>query len=65
MIPDMNYNELEISEGGSASSAFAYMAMGLYDQNKIIETKKHLLEYCKQDTLALVKIHKFLAKLPQ
>lgn len=65
MIPDMNYNELEISEGGSASSAFAYMAMGLYDQDKITQTKKHLLEYCKQDTLALVKIHKFLAKLPQ
>lgn len=65
MIPDMNYNELEISEGGSALSAFAYMAMGLYDQEKIIQTKKHLLEYCKQDTLALVKMHRFLAKLPK
>ena len=65
MIPDMNYSELEISEGGSASSAFAYMAMGLYDQEKIIQTKKHLLEYCKQDTLALVKMHRFLTRLPQ
>jgi predicted RecB family nuclease len=65
MIPNMNYNELEISEGGSASSAFAYMAMGLYDQEKIIQTKKYLLEYCKQDTLALVRMHSFLAKLIQ
>ncbi|MDD5021447.1 MAG: DUF2779 domain-containing protein [Endomicrobiaceae bacterium] len=65
MIPDMNYSELEISEGGSASSAFAYMAMGMYDQEKIIQTKKHLLDYCRQDTLALVKMHRFLAKTVQ
>lgn len=61
MISDMDYSELEIAEGGVALSAFAYMAMGLYEQNKIEQTKKNLLEYCKLDTLALVKMHKFLA----
>lgn len=61
MISDMDYTELEIAEGGVALSAFAYMAMGLYDQDKIEQTKKNLLEYCKLDTLALVKMHKFLA----
>ena len=60
MIPEMDYDELKIGEGGIALSAFAYMAMGLYDEEKIKETKKNLLEYCKQDTLALVKMHKFL-----
>lgn len=60
MIPEMNYSELEIGEGGVALSAFAYMAMGLYDEEKIKETKQNLLKYCKQDTLALVKMHKFL-----
>lgn len=60
MIPEMNYNELEIGEGGVALSAFAYMAMGLYDEEKVKETKKNLLKYCKLDTLALVKMHKFL-----
>lgn len=60
MIPEMDYDELKIGEGGIALSAFAYMAMGLYDDEKIKETKKNLLEYCKQDTLALVKMHKFL-----
>ena len=60
MIPQMNYNELEIGEGDVALSAFAYMAMGLYDEEKIEETKTNLLKYCKQDTLALVKMHKFL-----
>ncbi len=60
MIPQMNYNELEIGEGGLALSAFAYMAMGLYDEKKVKETKTNLLKYCEQDTLALVEMHKFL-----
>lgn len=60
MIPQMNYNELEIGEGGVALSAFAYMAMGLYDDEKVKETKQNLLKYCEQDTLALVEMHKFL-----
>lgn len=60
MIPQMNYNELEIGEGDVALSAFAYMAMGLYDDEKIEETKQNLLKYCEQDTLALVEMHKFL-----
>ena len=62
MIPEMNYNSLEIAEGGSALSAFAYMGVGLYNEEQIAETKKNLLEYCKQDTLALVKMHRFLAQ---
>ncbi|MDD3053379.1 MAG: DUF2779 domain-containing protein [Endomicrobiia bacterium] len=65
MISDMNYSELEIAEGGVALSAFAYMAMGLYEQDKIKQTKKNLLEYCKLDTLALVKMHKFLVDVAE
>ncbi len=60
MIPKMNYSELEIGEGDVALSAFAYMAMGLYDDEKVKETKQNLLKYCEQDTLALVEMHKFL-----
>ncbi len=60
MIPEMNYDSFKIGEGDIALSAFAYMAMGLYNEDKIKETKKNLLEYCKQDTLALVEMHKFL-----
>ena len=60
MIPQMNYDHLKIGEGGSALSMFAYMAMGMYSKEKEEEIKKNLLEYCKRDTLALVKMHKFL-----
>ncbi|MDR2426232.1 MAG: DUF2779 domain-containing protein [Endomicrobium sp.] len=60
MVPEMNYKDLEIGEGAAAAAAFSFMAMGLYDETKINETKKNLLQYCAQDTLAMVKIHKFL-----
>ena len=61
MVPDMNYDNLEIGEGGDAAAAFAFIVMGLYDGEKIAETKKNLLKYCAQDTLAMVKIHSFLS----
>jgi hypothetical protein len=63
MVDQMNYDGLEIGEGGDAAAAFAFMAMGLYGEEKIEATKRNLLKYCAQDTLALVKIHEFLAKL--
>lgn len=62
MIPDMSYEELEIGEGGDAAAAFAFMAMGNYDNEKIEETKKNLLKYCAQDTYAMLRIHKFLVE---
>ena len=65
MIPEMNYDHLKIGEGGSALSMFAYMTMGLYSKEKEEEIKKNLLEYCKRDTLALVKMHKFLFDVSQ
>jgi hypothetical protein len=60
LIPEMNYEDLEIGAGGDAAASFAFMAMGLYDDKKIEETKKNLLKYCARDTLAMVKIHQFL-----
>lgn len=54
MIPHMQYTELEIQDGGMASSAYAAScAMGDKEQAK---TRKELLEYCKLDTLAMVEI---------
>lgn len=63
LIPEMNYTDLEIGEGGDAAAAFAFMAMGVYDEKKIEETKKNLLKYCAQDTLAMVRIHQFLINI--
>jgi predicted RecB family nuclease len=60
LIHDMSYDGLDIGEGCDASAAFAFMAMGLYDEGKIKETKDNLLKYCAQDTLAMIRIHQFL-----
>ena len=55
LVPELSYDELEINEGGLASIAFE----SLWDENDLMiiaETRKQLLEYCKLDTFAMVKI---------
>ncbi len=61
MVPEMSYSDLEIAEGGSAMAAFAYLALGKYAEGVEADTvKRNLLEYCKRDTLAMVKLHEKL-----
>ncbi len=63
LVPEMSYDNLEIADGDSAMAAFAYLALGKYADAKEIESvKRNLLEYCKQDTLAMVKLHHRLAE---
>jgi len=63
LVPDMSYDELEIEDGDSAMVAFAYLAFGRYEEIKEVESmKRNLFEYCKQDTLAMVKLHERLAE---
>jgi len=61
LVPEMSYDDLKIAEGDSALAAFAYLAQGRYSVGNEAEAiKKNLLEYCKQDTLAMVKLHQKL-----
>jgi len=60
LVPEMTYDNLEIGEGDSASAAFAYLALGRYDDTKTESVKRNLLDYCEQDTLAMVKLHERL-----
>jgi len=55
LVPELSYESLEIADGGSASIAFEQL-FDEKDMFKIDETRKKLLEYCKLDTLAMVKI---------
>lgn len=55
LVPELSYSDLEISEGGIASNTFAEMVMGTFIGD-IQKTRKDLLEYCKLDTYAMVKI---------
>ena len=55
LVPELSYQDLEIKEGGTASSTFTQMVMGHF-QGDIKKTRLDLLEYCKMDTYAMVRI---------
>jgi hypothetical protein len=55
MLPDLNYDHLDVQDGGMAMAAYAAMNQ-TDDPNEIAKIRQSLLEYCKLDTLAMVKI---------
>jgi hypothetical protein len=55
LVPELSYNNLEIKEGGTASNTFLSMVNGSF-KGDVEETRRQLLEYCKLDTYAMVKI---------
>lgn len=55
LVPSLSYNDLEINNGGLASVTFANIHT-ISNQEKLNIVRKNLLEYCKRDTLAMVKI---------
>lgn len=62
LVPEMSYDGLEIAEGDSAMAAFAYMALDRYDETEVKAIRNHLLQYCKKDTEAEVKVFEKLVK---
>ena len=56
LAPDLSYANLEIGDGGSAVAAFAKLALGNATDEEIQAVRGALLEYCKQDTLAMVRV---------
>ena len=55
LVPEMDYEKLEISNGGMAMSAYFEMSAAK-DQLEVNRIRKDLFEYCGMDTLAMVKI---------
>ena len=62
LVPELSYNDLEIKEGGTASNTFLSMVNGTFEGDAE-ETRRQLLEYCKLDTFAMVKILEKLLKV--
>lgn len=60
LVEDMSYKALNIQDGESAIAVFAFLAKGKYSDEEAIKLRDSLLHYCKQDTLAMVKIHEKL-----
>ena len=59
LVPDVNYDDLEVSDGTAAIRLFARMARGQVED--IEGARRDLLAYCKTDTLVMVRLHEVLA----
>ena len=55
LVPELSYDNLEINEGGLASIAYESLQTET-DLMFIAEIKQQLLEYCKLDTMGMVRI---------
>lgn len=60
LVPELNYDDLEVGNGEDASVGWFE---AVYGGKNSPEFEKALLEYCKLDTLAMVKIYEFLINL--
>lgn len=55
LVSDMSYKDLDIRDGGMAIDAYLKMNKS-NDHSEISQLRQQLLQYCKLDTLAMVKI---------
>jgi len=55
LVPELSYTNLEISDGGAASSAWLEMIQ-TNDEKEKTTIRNQLLEYCHLDTVAMVRI---------
>jgi hypothetical protein len=62
LFPELDYSKLNISDGGMASLAYLNLSC-MADTKQIASTRENLLEYCKMDTYAMVKLYEHLNKL--
>jgi len=60
LVPDLSYDGLEIANGDDALVTFAKMAQGMMAAEETARKRAALLEYCKRDTLAMVRLHEVL-----
>lgn len=62
LVPSMSYSNLSIQEGGQAGLEYLCMIDPDTRTRERGRIRKALLEYCRQDTLAMVKIRQELLK---
>ena len=55
LVPELSYNDLMISSGSIAMTAYEHLQTET-DMFRILEVRDQLHEYCKLDTLSMVKI---------
>lgn len=61
-IKGMTYEGMEIGDGMTAMDAYHQMCTFVGKPQELADVRKNLLEYCKQDTLAMVKLLEVIEK---
>jgi CRISPR/Cas system-associated exonuclease Cas4 (RecB family) len=56
LVPELSYKNLAIGNGATAAMSFGRIARGNADANEALKIRQDLLEYCKLDTFAMVKV---------
>ena len=56
LIPDMSYENMEVADGTEAGLAYERMIGGELDPDEREKIRTALLDYCKQDSLAMVRL---------
>jgi hypothetical protein len=60
LVPDLDYNNLQISDGSQASAAYAEMVRPETPEDRRSQLREGLLAYCKRDTEAEVRLFETL-----
>jgi hypothetical protein len=63
MVPDLRYDILDVSNGDDAAGVFALMRVGEYSIDTHDRNRERLLEYCKLDTTAMVRLHEAVIQI--
>jgi len=63
MVPGYNYSDLAIGEGETASATYVDIVEGRLVEDEIDDALVNLLEYCKRDTEAMVRIWQRLEEI--
>ena len=63
LVPEMSYDGMEVADGQNAGLAWESLIYGVLNCDECRRIRKALLDYCGQDTLALVRLLQCLAKV--
>lgn len=65
VVPDLTYEGLTVRKGDDASGLFGLMRVGRFTAEECKVHQSNLLDYCRMDTLAMVRLHRALLGLRQ
>ena len=63
LVPDLDYSDLEINDGGLASTAYAEIVDPDTKQERRDHLRECLLDYCERDTKAEVRLYQTLKSI--